>query len=149
RLKPGVNPAQAEADLSRIASRLKTEYPSTNAQTGVVVRPLIEQLGGGIQTLLFLLALIATLVAVMACVNVSNVVLAQAIGKQRELSVKAALGAKRSHHLQQIAVESLLISLAAGAAGIVLGGWGLALLKWVAGPQARLFGDASLNWRIV
>jgi predicted permease len=149
RLKPGVNPAQAEADLSRIASRLKTEYPSTNAQTGVVVRPLIEQLGGGIQTLLFMLALIAFLVAAMACANVSNVILAQAMGRQRELSIRTALGARRSHYLKQIAVESLSISLAAGASGLLLGGWGLALLKWIAGPQARLFGDASINWRIV
>jgi putative ABC transport system permease protein len=149
RLKPGVGRAQAEADLSRIATRLKAEYPNTNAQTGVVVRPLIEQLGGGIQTLLFLLALIALLVAGMACANVSNIVLAQAIGRQRDLSVRTALGARRSHHLKQIAIESLLISLAAGATGLLLGGWGLALLKWLAGPQARLFGDASLNWRIV
>jgi putative ABC transport system permease protein len=149
RLKPGVSRAQAEADLSRIAAHLKAEYPNTNAQTGVVVRPLIEQLGGGIRTLLFLLALIALLVAGMACANVSNVVLAQAIGRRRDLSVRTALGAQRSHHLKQIAVESFLLSLAAGATGLLLGGWGLALLKWVAGPQARLFADASLNWRIV
>jgi len=149
RLKPGVTREQAEADLAGIASRLKTQYPSTNAQTGVVVRPLIEQLGGQIQTLLFLLALIAVLVAAMACANVSNVVLALAIGRQRELSVRTALGAQRRDHLKQLAAESLLISLAAGVAGLVLGGWGLALLKWLAGPQARLFGDAALNWRIV
>ena len=146
---PGVTRAQAEADLAGIANRLKTQYPNTNAQTGVVVRPLIEQLGGQIQTLLFLLALIAALVAAMACANVSNVVLAQAIGRQHELSVRTALGAQRRDHLKQLAAESLLISLAAGVAGLVLGGWGLALLKWLAGPQARLFGDAALNWRIV
>jgi putative ABC transport system permease protein len=149
RLKPGVSRAQAEADLSRIVAHLKAEYPDTNAQTGVVVRPLIEQLGGGIRTLLFLLALIAFLVAGMACANVSNVVLAQAIGRQHDLSVRTALGAQRSHHLKQIAAESFLLSLAAGATGLLLGGWGLALLKWLAGPQARLFADASLNWRIV
>ena len=149
RLKPGVTQAQAEADLSGIASRLKADYPNTNAQTGIVVRPLIEQLGGQIQTLLMLLAIIAVIVAAMACANVSNVVLAQAFGRRRELSVRTALGARRSHHLKQIALESLLISLAAGAMGLVLGGWGLALLKWLAGPQARLFGDAALNWRIV
>ena len=149
RLNAGVSRAQAEADLSRIANRLKTEYPDTNAQTGVVVRPLIDQLGGGIRTLLLLLALIAFLVAGMACANVSNVVLAQAIARHRELSVRTALGAQRSHHLKQIAVESLLISVAAGATGLLFGAWGLALLKWLAGPQARLFGDATLNWRIV
>ena len=149
RLKPGVRRAQAEADLSSIATRLRAEYPNTNGQTGVVVRPLIEQLGGGIRTLLVLLTLIAFLVAGMACTNVSNVVLARATARQRELSVRTALGARRSDHLKQIAIESLVISLAAGAIGLLLGGWGLALLKWLAGPQARLFSDASLNWRIV
>ena len=150
RLKPGVTRAQAEADLSSIANRLRAQYPNTNAQTGVVVRPLIEQVGGGgIQFLLFLLALIAGLVVAMACANVSNVVLAQATARQRDLAVRTALGAQRSHHLAQIATESLAISLAAGAIGIVIGGWGLALLKWLAGPQARLFGDATLNWRVV
>jgi len=149
RLKNGATSAQAEADLSAITARLTIQYPSTNAQSGVVVRPLIQQLGGQIQVLLFLLALIAALVAAMACANVSNVVLAQAIGRQHELSVRTALGAQRRNHLQQLAIESLLISLAAGVAGIVLGGWGLALLKWLAGPQARLFGEAALNWRIV
>ncbi len=149
RIKPGVSRAQAETDLAAIASRLKAEYPNSNAQTGVVVRPLIEQLGGQIQTLLMLLAIVAALVAAMACANVSNVVLAQAMGRQRELSVRIALGARRSHHLKQVAVESLLISLAAGGIGLVLGGWGLALLKWLAGPEARLFGDAAINWRIV
>ena len=149
RLKSGATREQAEADLSAIAARLKTQYPNTNAQTGVVVRPLIEQVGGQIQVLLFLLALIAALVAAMACANVSNVVLAQAIGRQHELSVRTALGAQRRDHFAQLAIESLLISLTAGVAGLVLGGWGLALLKWLAGPQARLFGDAALNWRIV
>jgi predicted permease len=149
RLRSGATREQAEADLSAIAARLKTQYPNTNAQTGVLVRPLIEQLGGQIQMLLFLLALIAALVAAMACANVSNVVLAQAIGRQHELSVRTALGAQRRDHFAQLAIESLLISLAAGVTGLVLGGWGLALLKWLAGPQARLFGEAALNWRIV
>jgi predicted permease len=148
RLEPGVTRTRAEADLSVIANRLKAEHPETNAQTGVVVRPLIEQLGGQIQVLLFLLALIAALVAALACANVSNVVLAQAVGRQRELSIRTALGARRFHHLEQIAMESLLMSLAAGTAGLVFGGWGLALLKWLAGPQARLFGDATVNWRV-
>jgi predicted permease len=149
RLKPGVTRALAEADLSSIANRLRAQYPHTNAQTGVVVRPLIEQVGGGgIQFLLFLLLLIAGLVVAIACANVSNVVLAQATGRHRELSVRTALGARRVDHLKQIAAESLLVSLAAGAAGVLIGGWGLTVLKWLAGPQARLFGDATLNWRV-
>jgi predicted permease len=149
RLEPGVHRAQAEADLSRIANRLEAAYPDTNAQTGVVVRPLIEQLGGEVPFLLFLLALIAGLVVALACANVSGIVLAQAAARRRELSVRTALGAQRRHHLKQVALENLVISLAAGAAGVTIGGWGLAALKWVAGPQGRLFAGATLNWRVV
>jgi predicted permease len=149
RLKPGVTRAEAEADLTVVANRLKVEYPDSNAQTGVVVRPLIEQLGGQIQVLLLLLALIAALVVAMACANVSNVVLAQAIGRQRESSIRAALGSGRLDHLKRLTMESLVLSLIAGAMGLMLGGWGLALLKWLAGPEARLFEGATLNWRVV
>lgn len=149
RLTRGATRTQAEADLSGIARRLAAEYPGTNAQTGVVVRPLVEQLGGGIRFLLVLLALIGVLVVAIACANVSNVVLAQALRRQRELSLRAALGARRIDHLRQIAVESVVISAAAGIAGVLLGGWGLVLLQWLSGPQARLFGEATLNWRVV
>ena len=149
RLEPGVSRAQAESDLSRIATRLKAEYPDTNAQTGVVVRPLIEQVGGEVPFMLFLLALIAVLVVALACANVSSVVLAQVVGRQRELSVRTALGARRRDHVTQVAIESLVISLTAGAAGVMIGGWGLAALRWAGGPQGRLFADATLNWRVV
>ena len=135
RIKPGVSRAQAETDLVAIAGRLEAEYPNRMRRPGSSSGPSSNRSAVKFQTLLILLALVAALVAAMACANVSNVVLAQAMGRQRELSVRIALGARRSHHLKQVAVESLLISLAAGGIGLVLGGWGLALLKWLAGPK--------------
>jgi putative ABC transport system permease protein len=149
RLKPGATLEQAERDFSRIADQLKTEYPTTNAQTGIVVRPLVELLGGGIQFLLSLLVAIAALVVLMACTNVSNVVLAQVSARRQELSLRAALGAGRWDHVKPIMAEGFVLSAAAGVLGMVLGGWGLAAFKWIGGPQARVLTDATINGRIV
>jgi len=149
RLKPDVSSAQLAADLSTVAESLKREHPDTNAQTGVVVRPLIELLGGGIRFLLFLLALIAALVVAMACTNASNVVLAQVSARRRELSLRTALGAGRWDHVKQVMAEGFLVSASATAAGLILGAWGLAALKWIGGPEARVLTDAAVNGRIV
>jgi putative ABC transport system permease protein len=149
RLETGATLEQAERELMTIAARLKQEYPTTNAQTGIVVRPLIEQLGGGIGFLLLLLVLIAGLIVAMACTNVSNVVLAQVSARHRELSLRTVLGAGRWDHVRQIMAEGFVLSAAAGLCGLVFGGWGLAALKSIGGPQARVLTDATLNGRIV
>ena len=149
RLRPGITREQAERDLAAIGERLKKQYPTTNAQVGIVVRPLIELLGGGIQFLLLLLVLIAALVVLMACTNVSNVVLAQISARRRELSLRTALGAGRWDHVKQVLAEGFLLSAAAGLVGLMLGAWGLAALKWLGGPQARVLTDAAVNGRIV
>jgi predicted permease len=149
RLKPGVTLDHAERDFAAIAEQLKKEYPATNAQTGVVVRPLVELLGGGIRFLLSLLVLIAGLVVAMACTNVSNVVLAQVSGRRRELSLRTVLGAGRWDHVKQIMAEGFVFSAAAGVIGLTLGAWGLDALKWLGGPQARVLTDASINGRIL
>lgn len=147
RLKPGATVAQAERDFSAIAERLKTEYPTTNAQTGIVVRPLVELLGGGIRVLLSMLVVIAGLVVAMACTNVSNIVLAQVSSRRRELSLRSVLGAGRWDHVKQIMAEGFVLSALAGLIGLTLGAWGLAALKWLGGPQARVLTDASINGR--
>jgi predicted permease len=149
RLKPDATREQAERDLTAIAERLKREYPATNAQTGIVVRPLVELLGGGIRFLLSLLILVATLVVAMACTNVSNVVLAQVSARRRELSLRTAIGAGRWDHVKQIMAEGFVLSAAAGLIGLTLGAWGLATLKWLGGPQARVLTDATINGRIL
>ena len=90
-LKPGVTREQAEADLSTVARQLQSDYPLTNARTGVVVRPLIEMLGGNIAAVMVLLSLIALIVVCIACANASSIILAHASTRRRELAVRAAL----------------------------------------------------------
>ena len=146
RLKEGRTKEQAAADLDTVAQRLRTQYPRTNAQTGVVVRPLIELIGGETPFVLFLLALIAVLVVAMACANVSNVILAQAVTRQHELSLRTALGASRFDHVRRFMTESFVVSAAAGAVGLLIASWGIAGIRWLAGPD---FAGSSLNGRVL
>lgn len=139
---------QAEADLGAVARQLQTDYPRTNAKTGVVVRPLIEMLGGNITAVLFLLSLIAILVVCIACANVSSIILAHTVTRRRELAVRAALGAARFHQVRQLMIESFITSSAAGAVGLVLAWWSLLAMRFVGGDMDG-FSEMTLNGRVL
>ena len=123
RLKPGVTIAQAQADLSGIMSRLAEAYPNTNKGNGASLRPLKPALVGGVQSVLFLLLGAVAFVLLIACVNVSNLMLARSTGRAREFAIRAALGAARWRLLRQSLIESLLLSLCGGAAGLFIATW--------------------------
>jgi putative ABC transport system permease protein len=147
-LKRGVKAQQAEADLTAVARQLQTDYPLTNAKTGVVVRPLIELLGANINAVVYLLSLIAVIVFCIACANVSSIIHAQAATRRRELAVRSALGAGRLQQLRQLMIESLVTSSAAGALGLLLAWWGLIAIRFVSG-NIDGFGEMTLNGRIL
>jgi len=123
RLKPGVTIAQAQADLSGIMSRLAEAYPNTNKGNGASLRPLKPALVGGVQSVLFLLLGAVAFVLLIACVNVSNLMLARSTGRAREFAIRAALGAARWRLLRQSLIESLLLSLWGGTAGLFIATW--------------------------
>ncbi len=146
RLKEGVTRAQAAAELGAIADQLRTEYPRTNARTGVVIRPLIELTGGETPFVLFLLALVGVLILAMACANTSNMILAQAATRHHERSLRAALGASRFDHVRLFMIESFVVSAIAGAVGLLIASWGIDGIRWLAGPD---FAQSGLNGRVV
>jgi len=148
-LHPGAAIGQASTELSSVAADLRRAYPATNAQTGAVVRPLIDMLGGNITAVLGIMVLIAALIVATACANVSNVMLALGAARQRDLSIRSALGAGRLEHVRQLMMEAFLLAVAAGAVGLLLGTSGLAALKWLAGAQARLLSGAEINGWVV
>jgi putative ABC transport system permease protein len=147
-LKPGVELEQAEADLAAVARQLQSDYPSTNAKTGVVVRPLMEMLGANINAVVYLLSLIGIIVFGIACANVSSVILAQATSRRRELAVRSALGAGRLQQVRQFMIESLVTSSAAGVVGLVLAGWGLIAIRFVS-ANIDGFAEMTLNGRVL
>jgi predicted permease len=124
RLKPGVTIEQAQADLNGVMARLATAYPDTNRGNGAKVSSLKERMIGGIGSTLWLLLGAVGFVLLIACVNVSNLLLARSTGRTREFAIRAALGAGRWRLLRQSLVESMLLALAGGGLGLVVASWG-------------------------
>ena len=118
-LKPGTTTTEAAADLGVIGSRLAAEFPETNKDIGVNVQTFHERFNGGQIRLVFLLMLAAVgFVLLIACANVANMMLGRALGRQREVSIRAALGASRWRIIRQLLTESVLLSLLGGFCGL-------------------------------
>jgi predicted permease len=124
RLKPGATIEQAQADLSAVMERLAIAYPDTNRGNGAKVSSLKERMIGGIGSTLWLLLGAVGFVLLIACVNVSNLLLARSTSRTREFAIRAALGAGRWRLLRQSLVESMLLALAGGGLGLVVASWG-------------------------
>jgi putative ABC transport system permease protein len=123
RLKPGVTFDQAQADLSRVMENLAIAYPATNKGQGAKLIRLKERLVGDVKPVLLMLLSAVGFVLLIACVNVSNLMLARSTGRTREFAIRAALGAGRWRLLRQSLIESTLFSLIGGAAGLFIAAW--------------------------
>src|SRR5687768_12246432 len=121
RLKPGVTQEQADAQLQEVVRRLQREYPETNTNMGAGMTPLHEFLVGETRTPLLILLGAVALLLLIACVNVGNLLLVQAGGRERETSLRLALGAGRMRLVRQSLTESLVLSVLGGIAGLALG----------------------------
>ncbi len=126
RLKNGETIVQARADLEAIMNRLGREYPAGDAGHSVHVRPLKDWMVGDVRSMLWILLGAVGFVLLIACANVANLLLARSTVRQREMAIRAALGAERWHILRQLAAEGMLLSFIGGAAGLVLAAWGTA-----------------------
>jgi putative ABC transport system permease protein len=129
RLKSGTTIVQAQADLETIAARLAQQYPQTNAGHAVRVVSLVEDLTTGSRQFLLVLMGAALFVLLLACANVANLQLARATARQKELAVRLALGASRWQITRQLLVESVVLALLGGWAGVLLAGWGSELMQ--------------------
>ncbi len=129
RLKENVSVAQAQANMDTISARLRQQYPDTNTYANVHVRSFRDAIVGSTRAALMMLAAMAGCVGLVACVNVANLLLARSVSRQREISIRAALGAGRRHIVQQLLAESLFLGCVGGAAGLLLAIWSLDSLK--------------------
>jgi putative ABC transport system permease protein len=145
RLKPGVSQARAQADMDGIARRLAAAYPATNARIGILVISLHDQLVGQIRPALLVFSGAVALVLLIACANVANLLLARATAREREMAVRAALGAGRRRLVRQMLTESLLLAVAGGVLGLLLAWWGVRGLKAAAPPTLPRLDEIGLD----
>ena len=149
RLGPGVTVKAAEADLAGIASDIAREAPQTNAGWTVRVITLREQLTGRMRPALTALLAAVIFVLLIACANVANLLLLRANSRQREICLRAALGAGRWSLVVQLLVESLVLAMIAGLSGLAVA-WGMLRLLLASLPAALpAVAGAGLDWRVL
>src|SRR2546426_8045567 len=149
RLKPGVSQQQGLAALQAVAERLEKEYPRTNTGHGVRAKTLQEDQTEDFRSALLILWGAVTLVLLIAAANVANLALARAAARAPELAIRAALGAGRGRIARELLTESVLLSVAGGAGGVLLAVWGLdALFPWI--PEVlRRNADVHVNGTVL
>jgi len=145
RLRPGIDPAQAQREMSSIAAALAREYPASNTDYGVVVRPMLDAVAGTARPALRLLMTAVAVLLLIACANVANLLLAKGLRRERETAVRAALGASRFRIVRLFLVEGVALGTLGAGAGLLLAGWGVRLLRGVPGLPLPRASDVAID----
>lgn len=150
RLKPGVTIEQARADINAVARQLAQEHPVANAGANRVnVLSLQQRLTGNVRTPLWILFAAVGLVLLIACGNLANLMLARAVTRRREFAIRAAMGATRARVIRQLLVESLLLALLGGVAGLIVASWSMAMLTKAAHEVVPRLDQMHLEYRVL
>ncbi len=153
RLRPGVSVARAQAEIQTITSNFQRthpkNYPQGTPEFGAKLYPLHEQVVGPMRTGLWILVAAVTLVLLIACANLTTMLLARAGSREREMAIRVALGASVKRMLRQLLTESVLLSVLGGTAGVLLAIWGLDILRVIGGQTVPRLREVNLDLTVL
>ena len=153
RLKPGIDAIQAEASLNLLAQQLAKEYPDSNEGQSVKLGPpgfILPELRGAVVSFTWVMMAAVALVLLVTCTNLAGLLLARATDRRREIAIRLAMGANRFRLIRQLLTESLLLSLAGGAAGVLLAVWMVKFLLAFKPPiDFPLTLELGIDWRVL
>ncbi len=149
RLKPGVSLDRARAALDVLAAKRGRQFPRSNARWGAAVVPLREHLVGGTRGRLLLLFGASAFVVLIACANLANMLLARGTARAREMAVRGVLGAGRGRLIRQTMVETLLLAVLGGAAGLALALWWTPVLVVLGSATVPQLAGVVPDWRVL
>jgi putative ABC transport system permease protein len=149
RLKPGVSVEQAQADLQVVHRGLAQQFPDEYSTTGVRAVKLRDDITSGLRPALLVLLGAIGLLLLIACANVSNLLLARALARQKEIAIRSALGAKRTRLVRQVLTESVVLALCGGAAGILLAFWSTNVIVAIGRKVIPQLAAVSLDGRVL
>jgi predicted permease len=149
RLKDGVTLEQARAEMDGIARGLEAAYPKDDDNVRVNIMPLSEDIAGDLHPALLILWGAVSLVLLIACANVANLLLARSVGRRREFGVRIALGASRGRIARQLLIENMLLAAAGGALGVVAAAYGVRGFLWLFPSVLPSFARVGINWRVL
>ena len=149
RLRDGVAIEEAQREMSAIAGDLERQHPATNHQMGVYVVPMVDYLLGHARSVLLPLGGAVAFVLLIACANVSNVLLARGLRRDREMSIRAALGARRWKLVRLFLAESAAIAALGGALGLLLGSWGVRAVHALPGFSLYRAADVAIDQSVL
>jgi predicted permease len=152
KLKPGITVAQAQADMDLIAARMKQQYPGNYPPHGgltISVAPLLKQVVSEIDLALYVLLGAVGLVLLIACANVANLLLSRAAVRQKEIAVRAAVGASRLRLIRQLLTESSLLALMGGLLGMFIALWAVEALRRFGPENIPRLNEVGVDGRVV
>jgi putative ABC transport system permease protein len=149
RLRDGVTFSQAKAEMDTISANLLKAYPKEYSASGVILTPLREHVVGSVSTTLYVLLGSVCFVLLIACANLANLLLARATQREREMAVRAALGAPRLRIIRQLLAENLLLAALGSAAGLVLAYWTPALLRILGAGELPRLNEVTIDSHVL
>jgi predicted permease len=152
KLNRNVSVDQAQAEMSTITARLRSDHPDLYPPNGGLtfgVVPLLEQVVGDTRRPLLLLLCAVGFVLLIACANVANLLLSRAVARQQEIVLRTVLGAERKRIVWQLLTESLALAMLGGIAGVALAGLALDLIRWLKPASVPRFQDIQVDWHVL